>query len=336
MRIAVDAMGGDHAPREIIRGAAEGLSLLGDKDELVLYGPAEVLENHRREFGLTDGRVKSVACSQSIGMHEHPVESLRQKRDSTIVRMAVAAAKGEVDAIISAGNTGAFAAACQLKVGSMPGVSRPGIAVVMPTFYGPVLVCDVGANVAPKPRHLHEYARMCTSYAQAILKIDNPRVGLVSIGEEDAKGNALTREARSLIKDDPGLNFVGNMEGRDIFGGQCDVFVCDGFVGNVVLKLIEGLAEGLFKTIIHEIKEEDLELAKRFEPIVDRIWKRHDFAEYGGAPLLGINTIAIICHGRSDHRAIYNAIRVAGEQLRVNLNQIIGRQLAQPRGEGAA
>jgi glycerol-3-phosphate acyltransferase PlsX len=336
MRIAVDAMGGDYAPREIIRGAAGGLAFLSDKDELVLYGPAEAVEAEWRALGVSDGRVRFVSCSQIIGMHEHPVEALRQKRDSSLVRMAVAAAKGEVHALISAGNTGAFAAACQLKVGAIAGVSRPGIAVVMPTFHGPVLICDVGANVAPKPRHLHEYARMCTSYARAILHIEEPRVGLVSIGEEDAKGNALVKEARNLIKDDPSLRFVGNMEGRDIFRGQCDVFVCDGFVGNVVLKLTEGLAEGLFQTIIHEIKQEDQDLARQFEPIVDRIWKRHDFAEYGGAPLLGINSVAIICHGRSDHRAIYNAIRVAAEQVRVNLNQVIAEQLVTPHREGAA
>ena len=207
--------------------------------------------------------------------------------------------------------------------------------MAIPTFYGPVLVCDVGANVAAKPHHLHEYARMCTCYARELLKIEQPRVGLASIGEEEVKGNLLVKEARNLMKGDPLLRFVGNMEGRDIFDGQCDVFICDGFVGNVVLKLTEGLAEGLFKTIVHEIKQESHDLVRQFEPIVDRIWKRHDFAEYGGAPLLGINSVAIICHGRSDHRAVSNAIRVTREELRVNLNKIIGEHLSQPRHEGA-
>ena len=336
MRIAVDAMGGDHAPREIIRGAAGGLCHLCADDELVLYGPADVLERECGELGLTDPRIRIETCSQVIGMQEHPVEALRQKRDSTIMRMAVAAGKGKLDAIICAGNTGAFAAACQLKIGPIKGVSRSGIAVMMPTFYGVVLICDVGANVAPKPRHLHEYARMCTCYAREVLRIERPRVGLASIGEEDVKGNALVREARNLMKNDPALHFVGNMEGRDIFNDQCDVFICDGFVGNVVLKLTEGLAEGIFKTIVHEIKQESHELARQFEPIVDRIWKRHDFAEYGGAPLLGVDCVAIICHGRSDHRAISNAIRVASEQIRVNLNSLIAKQLAQPHREDAA
>ena len=336
MRIAVDAMGGDHAPQEVILGAQRGLSFLDDNDELVLFGLADQVERHCRELGMTDPRVSIQPCAQVIEMNEPPIDALRQKRDSSVVRMAVAAGKGELDALISAGNTGAFAAACQLKIGPIAGVSRPGIAVAIPTFAGPVLVCDVGANVAPKPHHLHEYARMSTCYAQQVLNIKRPRVGLVSIGEEEVKGNALVKEARQLIKDDPSLHFVGNMEGRDIFADQCDVVICDGFVGNVILKLTEGLAEGLFKTIVHEIKQESQELARQFEPIVDRIWARHDFAEYGGAPLLGLNSVAIICHGRSDHRAISNAIRVAKEQLRVGLNKSIAERISQPRHEGVA
>ena len=336
MRIAVDAMGGDHAPRAIVRGAQEGLRFLGADDELVLYGPGDLVEAECRAVGLSDPRVRTVPCTQNIEMHESPMEALRQKRDSGIMRMAVAAGQGEVDAVISAGNTGAFAAACQLKIGAIAGVSRPGIAVVMPTFYGPVLVCDVGANVAPKPHHLHEYACMCDGYARTVLGIARPRVGLVSIGEEDAKGNALVKEARRLLKEDTTLHFVGNMEGRDVFAGLCDVFVCDGFTGNVVLKLTEGLAEGLFKTIVHEIEQESAELAGRFAPIVDRIWKKHDFTEYGGAPLLGVNSVVIICHGRSDHRAISNAIRVAKDEHRVNLTQILSTQLKRSHREDAA
>lgn len=262
-------------------------------------------------------------------MDDSPVEAVRNKRDSSIVRLASAAGRGELDAIISAGNTGAFAAACQFKIKPISGVSRPGIAVVMPSFHGPALICDVGANVAPKPHHLYEYARMCVVYAQTILKIPNPAVGLVSIGEEQAKGDTLVKEAHALIRNDAGLRFIGNVEGRDIFGGTADVFICNGFVGNVILKLTEGLAEGLFKTIIRELSDEGPQLAKQFEPIVDRIWKRHDFAEYGGAPLLGINSVAIICHGRSDQRAIYNAVRVATEQLRADLIGTISAKLGQ-------
>jgi glycerol-3-phosphate acyltransferase PlsX len=260
-------------------------------------------------------------------MDDSPVEAVRHKRDSSLVRMAVDAGRGEVDALISAGNTGAFAAACQFKIKTVPGVSRPGIAIVMPTFHGPVLICDVGANIAPKPHHLYEYARMSVCYARAVLNIDDPTIGLVSIGEEGGKGNALVKEAGALIRADASLKFIGNVEGRDIFGGNAHVYICDGFVGNVILKLTEGLAEGLFKTIVRAIEQESAELLPQFEPIVDRIWKRHDFAEYGGAPLLGINSVAIICHGRSDQRAIANAIKVALHECRINLTGVIADQL---------
>lgn len=330
MRIAVDAMGGDHAPKEIIHGVAAGLNRLGADDELLLYGPREVLERECAEAGLSDPRVRHIHCSQVIEMDDSPVDALKQKRDSSLFRMATDAGKGEVQALISAGNTGAFAAACQLRIKPIPGVSRPGIAVVMPTFHGPVVICDVGANLQPKAKHLHEYARMCTAYSRSILGVANPQVGIVSIGEEELKGNALVKEAFMLMKADPDIRFIGNVEGRDVFGGVGDVFICDGFVGNVVLKLTEGLADGLFKTIVREIESEGETLARSFRPLVERIWKRHDFAEYGGAPLLGINSVVIICHGRSDRRAISNAIRVAVEQVRVNLNSIIADRVAQP------
>lgn len=328
MRIGMDAMGGDHAPAEIVRGVQLGLRYLGSDDEVVLYGIPAPVEAECKAIGLHDPRIRLEAVTQNIEMRDPPVDALRQKRDSSIVRMAVDAAAGKLDAVISAGNTGAFAAACQLKIGSVEGVSRPGIAVVMPTFYGPVLICDVGANTTPKPRHLHEYAHMCLCYAQTILGKKDPRIGLVSIGEEDAKGNPLVRETRRLLKEDRQLHFVGNIEGRDLFRGECDIALCDGFVGNVVLKLTEGLAEGLFKTIINEIKQESADLLSKFEPIVDRIWKRHDFAEYGGAPLLGIKCVSIICHGRSDQRAISNAIRVAVEQVRQGLTKAMALQVA--------
>ncbi len=334
MRIGLDAMGGDFAPREIVRGVRGGLHFLSDGDEVVLYGQRAVVEQVCQEHGLDDGRVTIVDCPQVIEMHEAPVEALRQKRQSSIMRMVLAAAGNELDTIISAGNTGAFAAACQLKIGALDGVSRAGIAVVMPTFHGPVVICDVGANIAPKPHHLYQYACMCTRYSELFLGVKEPRIGLVSIGEEAAKGSPLVKEARSLIMRDSRLHFVGNIEGRDVFGGECDIAVCDGFVGNVILKLTEGLAEGLFKTIVHEIKADSEELLTRFEPIVDRIWKRHDFAEYGGAPLLGTRKAAIICHGRSDQRAIGNAIRVAVEQDRHNLIGAIAQALS-PRPEGA-
>ncbi len=333
MRVAVDVMGGDLGPEVILAGAAHGLAYLGADDQLVLFGPSDLLEPAREKLG--DGRIQIEHCSQVVGMNESPVEAIRQKRDSTLMRMATAAGKRQVDALISAGNTGAFAAACQLRLRPIKGVSRPGIGVVIPTFHGPVLLCDAGANVTPKPHHLYEYAYLGACYARVVLGVENPRVGLVSIGEEDMKGNQLVREAHALLRGDSTVSFAGNIEGRDIFSGVCEVAVCDGFVGNVILKLTEGLAEGIFKTIYREIGAESSELLTKFDPIVDRIWKRHDFKEYGGAPLLGLNSIVIICHGRSDERAIANAIRVAAEQHRSGLIDSLTQRLA-PIAEDAA
>jgi len=225
--------------------------------------------------------------------------------------MATLAAEKKVDAVISAGNTGACVAACQLKMRTLGGVGRPGIAVVLPSFHGPIVVCDVGANIAPKPFHLLQYAQMASVYSQMMLKTERPRVGLLSIGEEEVKGNALVKEARALIRADKMLNYVGNVEGRDIFKDTVDVVICDGFVGNIVLKLTEGLAEGMFKTITAEIVAESPALAPKFQPVVESVWRKHDYAEYGGAPLLGVDGICIICHGSSHARAIKNAVRVA-------------------------
>lgn len=328
VRIGVDAMGGDFAPHEIVRGVVGALDLLDPDDRILMYGVRATVEPVMSELGLQDSRVALIDCPQAIGMEESPVDALRQKRDSSIVRMVTAAGKGELDCVISAGNTGAFAAACQLRIKPIPRVSRPGIAVILPTFHGPVVICDVGANVQPKPRQLYEYARMCSAYARAVLKIDDPQVGIVSIGEEAGKGNVLVKEASALLRRDQDVNFIGNVEGRDIFGGKGNVYVTDGFVGNVILKLVEGLAEGLFKTIVREIQEEGPHLAQQFEPIMQRIWSKHDFAEYGGAPLLGINSVVIICHGRSDRRAIRNAIRVARHEVQLNLIGVIADFMA--------
>jgi len=335
MRIAVDAMGGDHAPGEIVTGALEGLSFLGSSDELVLIGRREVIESlvagdSAAEQLTSDGpRVIVHHAQDVIGMDESPVEALRQKKDSSIAVMAKLAAAHEVDAVISAGNTGACAAACQLKMRTLGGVQRPGIAAVLPSFAGPLTVCDVGANVAPKPSHLVQYAHMATIYAERVLKISNPRVGLISVGGEDVKGNSLVKQAHELLKKEHGLNFVGNVEGREIFSGACEVAVCDGFVGNVVLKLTEGLAEGLFKIIAREVAAESAELAQRLKPVFDTVWSKHDYSEYGGAPLLGVDGTSIICHGSSDHRAIKNAVRIAAELIRSGLNDAITERLSE-------
>lgn len=329
MRIAIDAMGGDHAPSEIVKGALEGRQFLDGSDEIVLVGREDaILEQLGGDLSRHE-RVRIVHAPEVIDMDDSPVVALKQKKHSSIMVMAKLAAEGEVDAVISAGNTGACAAACQLKMRTLGKVQRPGIAVVLPSFHGPITICDVGANISPKPHHLLQYAQMSTVYAESMLGIAKPRVGLLSIGGEDVKGNELVKDTHKLLRQDKNLNFVGNVEGRDLLSGACEVAVSDGFVGNVVLKLTEGLADGLFKTIHREIAAESPELAKRFEPVIKAVWAKHDYSEYGGAPLLGVNGACIICHGSSDARAIKNAVRVAAEYIRSDLNRIMMERLTE-------
>lgn len=332
MRIGVDAMGGDYAPREIVRGAVEALPNLGEH-ELVLIGDKSGILYELERLDCPASRFTIIHASQAIGMDESPVEAVRQKKDSSICRMAQMAAAKDLDAIISAGNTGAFAAASQLRMKLLEGVSRPGIAVVIPSFMGPIIICDVGANLAPKPHHLVQYAVMASAYARYVLQVDRPRVGLLSVGEEDLKGTTLIKQAHELLRGTDRVHFVGNVEGRDLFRGGCDVVICDGFSGNIALKLIEGLAEGLFKTISKEIALASPELARSFEPVIKRVWANHDYAEHGGAPLLGVDGVCIICHGSSDHVAIRNAVRVARQYLESDLNTILATELV---GEPAA
>lgn len=329
MRIAIDAMGGDFAPAEIVRGALEGLQFLSDGDEMVLLGREDAIRQHLPPEHTSNKKIVIHHCPEVIEMDDSPVEALRQKKNSSIVVMNKLAKERQVDAVISAGNTGACAAAGQLILGPLGSVQRPGIAVVLPSFHGPLTVCDVGANVAPKAIHLVQYAQMATIYSEVILGVKNPKVALLSIGGEEVKGNPLTKQAHEMLKLAEGINFVGNIEGRDLFAGGCEVAVCDGFVGNVVLKLTEGLSDGLFKTIQHEIEVEAPDLASRFDPIVKKIWARHDYSEYGGAPLLGLNGVSMICHGSSDRRAIMNAVRVCADYIHRNLNSIIQSRLAE-------
>ncbi len=323
MRIAVDAMGGDNAPGEIVSGAIESVEFLDEGDEVLLIGPKEKLESDFRELKKYKGVIRVVDAPDVIGMDEPPIESLRKKVKSSIAVMAKLAKLGQADAVISAGNTGACVAAFQMRMRNLPGVNRPGIAVVFPTFEGPVTICDVGANIVCKPINLYQYAVMSTLYSKHILGIEEPRVGLMSIGQEDAKGNEIVKKARELIKSDEKLNFVGNIEGRDIFNGVCDVAICDGFVGNVVLKLTEGLVDGLFKAIKHELMGEKVRLAMKFKPVIKRIYKKHDYNEYGGAPLLGVNGTALICHGSSVSRTIKNAINTSRDYYVKKVNDKI-------------
>jgi glycerol-3-phosphate acyltransferase PlsX len=323
VRVAVDVMGGDKAPAAILKGCWDAAPLLDEHDSVVLVGNEAVIKPAWDASGLESSRKKRytiVHASDVIAMDDPPVEAVRTKPNSSISVMCKLASRGEADAVISAGNTGACVAASQLRMRTLPGVSRPGIAVVLPTFYGPVTIVDVGANISPKPKHLQQYAIMAGAYAHDMLGIDNPRVGLLSIGEEDAKGTTIVKEARKLMRDEPLINFVGNVEGRDLFKGVLDVVVCDGFVGNIVLKFTEGMFEGLFQTIVNEVQEYDPSLLESMQGVFKKLYKKHDWQEYGGAPLLGINGYSFICHGRSDARAIMNAIRVAKRLVSSGVN----------------
>jgi len=308
MRIAIDAMGGDNAPDEIVAGVLESVELLDKDDELILVGPEEIIKAQLSPSKLRKGAISVVHAPDIIGMDEVPIETLRKKPKSSIAVLAKLAKRGQTNAVISAGNTGACVAAFQMRMRNLSGVNRPGITVVFPTPEGPVAICDVGANISCKPMNLYQYGVMASIYSKHLFGIENPRVGLMSIGAEDAKGNEIVKKARELMKSDSKMNFVGNIEGRDIFEGTCDVVICEGFVGNVILKLTEGLVDGLFKAIKYELMEEKLRLVMKFKPVMERIYKKYDYNEYGGALLLGVNGTALICHGSSRNRTIKNAI----------------------------
>jgi len=332
MRIAIDAMGGDNAPDAIISGAIEAVELLDEDDSIILVGPQQIVSeklSRLKPHSEKASKVISVTDAPDIiGMSETPVESLRKKPKSSIAIIAKLAKRNLTDAVISAGNTGACVAAFQMRMRNLEGVNRPGIAVVFPTFEGPVTICDVGANIACKPINLYQYAIMAGIYSRHLLGIEAPRVGLMSIGSEDAKGNEIVKKARELIRADDKINFVGNIEGRDIFRGVCDIVICDGFVGNVILKLAEGLVDGLFKAIKNELGQEKLSLAMKFKPVITRIYKKYDYNEYGGAPLLGVNGAAFMCHGASESRTIKSAIMTAKKYHTQKVNQKIVEYLS--------
>ena len=332
MRIGVDAMGGDRAPASEVEGALDACAQLGDDDKIVLVGNASAIRKELEGKRGSSEKIEIVHAEQRIGMDETPVESLRAKPRSSISVLAQLHADGEVDACISAGNTGAFVGAAQMRLRRLRGVHRPGITVMVPTVHGPVGLCDGGANVSCRPQHLYQYATMTSIYMEAVYGVKNPRVGLLSVGEEDEKGNDLVKGAHGLIKADNMLYFIGNVEGRDLFRGACDVFVCDGFVGNVVLKLIEGLSEGLIRDILNNLKDlttSSPELKRIAMEAARKTLSTFDFNEHGGAPLLGVGGICIICHGASSPRGIKNAVLLARKLVRHRVNERIIERLAQ-------
>ena len=331
MRIGLDAMGGDRAPVEVIRGALAARELLEADDGLVLIGDEGAIRKHLADTNGWQDFIEIRHASQQIAMDETPVEALRAKPDSSIAVMAAMHREGTIDGCISAGNTGACVAAAQMRLRRLRGVHRPGICVVAPTFCGPVALCDVGANVNCRPEHLHQYGVMASIYANAIFGAETPRIGLLSIGAEDAKGNELTKGAHQLLKDDENVNFIGNVEGRDLFRGVCDVMVCDGFVGNVVLKLMEGMAEGIVSGMMEEVLKAMSDQKDAVRKAFTGVLNKYDYNEYGGAPLLGVAGICMICHGASDRRGIANAGRGALDLSKRHVNDRIIQLLS--RGE---
>ena len=311
MRLGVDVMGGDNAPDEILKGCIAALPKLAADDELVLYGDRRVIEETFSERGISDKRLTIVATTEVIGMDESPVEAIRSKRDASMVVMAKDASpksENRLHAIVSAGNTGAMVSAAQMHMRRIPNVVRPGIAVTVPTFAGVVVLIDVGANIEPKPVHLAQYGVMGAIYAKIACNITNPRVAIMNVGGEEAKGTDGIRLAGDLLRPGAGLNFTGFVEGRGVFDGEADVVITDGVVGNVMIKLAEGLSKGIFKALAREVLAIDPELASRLEPVVKSLYAKHDYHEFGGAPLLGVNGIALICHGSSQARTIMNSI----------------------------
>lgn len=329
MQIALDAMAGDHGHEELIAGAllaveqgGVGVTLVGD--ETLLRQSLETLA----PSSAVASRLQIVHCTQVIEMSEHPVDAVRKKKDASVMVAFDLVRRGEADAAVSAGNSGATLAAAVRKLGRLGSVNRPGIASFFPTLKKPVVLMDIGANVDCRPQHLLQFAIMASAFSK-INDVTNPRVGLLTIGEETGKGNSLIKETYPLLEKSS-LNFIGNVEGRDVFRGDVDVIVCDGFVGNVCLKVSEGLAEAAMMMLRDEILKS---LWAKIGYLLARgafkaFRKRVDYAEYGGAPLLGVNGVGIICHGKSSSQAIKNAIFEAEKMVKRNINQDILASLA--------
>ena len=319
MKIAVDAMGGDHAPQVVIDGAVEAVEDYGV--EVILVGDEAKVAPLLAKKKYDRRRLSLVHASEVIEMHDSPALSVRRKKDSSMSVGVRLVRDGKADAFFSAGNTGAEVCAATLILGLLPGVERPGIATVMPSLKGEFLIIDVGANVECKPIHLFQYAVMASVYAELILGKSRPSVGLLNVGEEESKGSEFIKDTRDLLSRSH-LNFIGNVEGKHIFDGDCDVIVCDGFVGNIALKVSESLAEAIQKFLKREMLSTPAGVlgAMLLKPSFRRFKKEIDYSEYGGAPLLGVNGVAIIGHGRSNANAIKNAIRVAKEEVEGKFN----------------
>lgn len=326
MRVAVDVMGGDNAPQVEVEGAVAAAREFGVP--VTLVGDLERVKAELARYDLSGLDIELHHASEVVGMHDSASDAVRKKKDSSI-RVAFELVKEEqAAAVVSAGNSGATMAAGMFVLKRMKGIDRAAIAQLFPTLTGKTLVLDVGGNVDCKAMHLVQFAIMGEVYARFVMGIPSPRIGLLSNGEEASKGNELTRETSELLQDKP-LNYVGYVEGRDIFNGKVDVVVCDGFVGNVVLKTSEGLAEAVGKMLKAEIKSSLLSKIGYLlcRKAFNNFKKTVDYAEYGGAPLLGINGVGMICHGGSNPKAIKNAIRFAYDYAQKGVNSRLSEKL---------
>ena len=328
MRIALDAMGGDYAPGPIVLGAVQAVQKDAEM-RVVLVGDQTQIEPFLASAHAVRDRLEIVHATQVIGMEESPALAFRKKPDNSIMRCWQLLQQKNVEALVSAGNTGAMVAGGFVLRLFLKGVKRPGIAALMPTMTGLSVLLDVGANVHPKPEHLYQYGVMGAIFAKHILQRDKPKIGLLNIGSEEDKGNELAKETSELFRNSPLKDqFIGNIEGRDINKGVCEVIVTDGFVGNVVLKVCEGVFDFVMKVVAKEVMgtlKTEIPLAQQ---ALGNIVKRYDYHELGGAPLLGVDGICIICHGSSKERAIENALHVAAKHARAKLNDLIVSELA--------
>ncbi len=331
MKIIVDAMGGDYAPEVVIEGTISAVKEYGV--EVGLVGDELRIRALLEKARFSSPFLSVHHADEVIEMHEPAAASVRRKRNNSITVGLKLVRDGKADAFFSAGNTGAVVCAATLTLGLLKGAERPGIGTVLPTLKGSTLMIDVGANIDPKPVHLLQYAIMGSAYASCIMKKTSPTVGLLNVGEEDSKGTEGLKEAFELLSKSR-VNFIGNVEGKHIFAGECDVIVCDGFVGNVALKVSESLAEAMAKFLKRHILSNPLGVfaGLLLKPTFAKVKKEIDYSEYGGAPLLGPDGVVIIGHGRSNAKAIKNAIRVAKTEVENRFNETIIEALNAERG----
>ncbi|MDP2929384.1 MAG: phosphate acyltransferase PlsX [Candidatus Omnitrophota bacterium] len=326
MKIVLDAMGGDNAPAVEVEGAIQAVEEYGH--DLILVGDEARLRRELEKHNFSSDKIALKHASEVIEMHDPAAISVRRKRDSSIVVGLDLIKHDQADAFVSAGNTGAVVCAATLSLRLLPGIERPGIAIVIPTLKGTSLIIDVGANISTKPMHLLQYGIMADAYSRYILGKTNPTVGLLSVGEEESKGTEFIKEAHTLLSESK-LNFAGNIEGRDVYAGKVDIILCDGFVGNVILKISESVADTIMQSLKQEIKANFIATigAVLSSSAFNELKRKMDYSERGGALLLGVDGRCIICHGSSTPKAIKNAIRVAAEFVKQDVNKHIIEEL---------